>query len=107
MTDLFLNALTEANESGWYLYALHQTDEEEMHFHPNTPHWRCLSRASVGPPRRQISRGEGLTADLAIDNALGNAPELEAETTICNTIHDPSARINLRALGLVKPKPKI
>lgn len=68
----FPEAVSEANDLGWYIYQLCQ--EETF--------WQCTLRASSGPPRRQISNGRGDSPEEAIFDALSKAPEVEPDTDI-------------------------
>lgn len=90
----FEDALLEAHETGWYLYALHQES--------SLSEWSCILRALSGPARRAISRGSGSCPVLAIYDALGSAPELEEEARLSDL---PTADAGPRALDrYLQPK---
>lgn len=70
-------AILEANEQGWYVYQLYQEGP--------TNDWHCCLRSVEPfnhPYRHEISRSSGDDPLSAICNALGAAPELEAEVSI-------------------------
>lgn len=77
----FDDAVAEAYEQGWYVYSL--CWERATEGFP-VSRWHCTLRQLEGPPRREISRGYGDTADEAICAALGNVPEIEDPVSVSN-----------------------
>lgn len=96
----FDEAVSFANETGWYIHQLWQDDILTF--------WGCTLREVNGGYRRQISNGNGSSPEEAIFNAISNGSEIESAVNAASALGIVNDRPNILALiGAAKPQPSV